>query len=122
MTLNAQAIGLVPSGEKFAKWKEHMRPDSLQNENWLLAYEARVKKWLPPLGPKEYIKTTTGLGLLGNANVSFYNASAHTTYVPASLNVLRMKLMANLFEDAHSDVSTNEVHGDDILQSQSYTG
>ncbi len=63
-------------------WKGHMQSSELNGEHWLLAYEGRIKKWLPPLNSKEYVKSTVGLGYLGNAGISFYDDQASETYSP----------------------------------------
>jgi len=91
LMLDARAKGLIAKSEKFSRWLPLMQPNSLATENWLLAYEARVKKWLPPVGTKEYIKTVAGFGLLGSNGVSFYDENLSKNYSP-DLKLLKIRL------------------------------
>ncbi|MBX3611308.1 MAG: RNA-directed DNA polymerase [Hydrogenophaga sp.] len=92
LALDARARKLVAKTASIDVWKKHMSPDSLVGEQWLLAYEGRVKKWVPPLSTKEYVRTAPGFGVLANGNVSFYDSTCASTYRPKSMELLRMRL------------------------------
>jgi hypothetical protein len=92
LALDARSKKLIAPKASIRAWREHMTPESLLGEQWLLAYEGRLKKWVPPVGSKEYVKTAPGFGALASANVSFYDPTAAVTYRPQSMQVLRMRL------------------------------
>ena len=54
-----------------SRWKPQMIAESLYSENWLLAYEAAKKGWLPMNGG-DYIDSDPFFGVLGRENVSFF--------------------------------------------------
>lgn len=90
LTLNARAEGLVPRATTFPTWAAHMSLDALSSEHWLLAYEGRVNKWLPPVG-KEYIRTAPGFSELASGNVSFLLKDFHKKYIPLDRYLLPLK-------------------------------
>lgn len=92
LALDARSKKLIAPKATIGAWKAHMAPESLLGEQWLLAYEGRLKKWVPPIGSKEYVKTAPGFGALASANVSFYDPTAAVTYRPQSMQLLRMRL------------------------------
>jgi hypothetical protein len=53
-------------------WSSHIRSDQLFSENWLLAYEAFVKGWLPSADGSD-IRTDQFFGLLAAYGVEFYD-------------------------------------------------
>jgi len=57
-------------------WKEHMKSDELYGSNWLLAYEAYYKKWLPAKSGKNYIQNKKFFKMLLDNNVSFILSSS----------------------------------------------
>lgn len=102
LALDARSKKLIASKAAVGAWKQHMKPESLVGEQWLLSYEGRIKKWLPPVvSSKEYVKTASGFGALALANVSFYDDTCSLTYRPQSMQLLRMrlKLIAESAED-----------------------
>jgi hypothetical protein len=92
LALDARSKKLIAPKASIGAWKEHMSPESLLGEQWLLAYEGRMKKWVPPFSSKEYVKTAPGFGVLATAGVSFYDATCALTYRPQSMAFLRMRL------------------------------
>jgi hypothetical protein len=54
-------------------WAQHMQAAHLYSENWLLAYEAFRKAWLPPLDGSDYIATDDFFGRLADLGVEFYD-------------------------------------------------
>jgi Reverse transcriptase (RNA-dependent DNA polymerase) len=93
LALDAHSKKLTHSSFSKAKWAEHMKPENLQDKNWLLAYEARIQKWLPPVGTNEYVKTANGLGTLGDAKVSFYDCTKKYSYQPKPRNFWQLKFI-----------------------------
>lgn len=55
-------------------WSQHMGKDHLYSENWLLAYEAFVKGWLPSLDGTNYVGNDDFFGRLASSNIEFYDA------------------------------------------------
>ena len=47
LALDAKAKGLISNNVNLTLWASMMTTQSLFEENWLLSYEANVKKWLP---------------------------------------------------------------------------
>jgi hypothetical protein len=54
-------------------WSSHMRRDQLFSENWLLAYEAYVKGWLPSVDGSDYVGSDPFFGVLSGYGVEFYD-------------------------------------------------
>lgn len=54
-------------------WSSHMQSDHLYSENWLLAYEAYVKGWLPSTDGSDYVNADGFFGTLSNSDVEFYD-------------------------------------------------
>ena len=96
LTLNARANGLVEKGTDFPLWSDHMQASELEGEHWLLAYEARIKKWLPPK-TKDYEKSATGFSTLGKAGVSFFDETKHKAYVPPSFAMMKLGFSLKAF-------------------------
>jgi hypothetical protein len=59
---------------KMPLWKEFMRKEHLYEEHWLLAYEARIKDWLPSLKGDDYVGNDPYFSVLQKRGVSFYKA------------------------------------------------
>jgi len=53
-----------------------MCEDELTENNWLLAYEANIKGWLPNLGGKDFVAASKHFGPMKAAGVSFYDTGA----------------------------------------------
>ena len=94
LTLDARSKNLIPKNSSVPLWKPHMTPDGLTGEHWLLAYEARLKKWLPPVGATDYIKTAPGFDVLAAGGVNFYDHSSFKGYVAPSMSRLKGRLDA----------------------------
>jgi hypothetical protein len=56
-------------------WSRHMTADHLYSENWLVAYEAYRKGWLPSAGGGNYVSNDDFFGVLAKYNVEFYDTS-----------------------------------------------
>ena len=53
-----------------------MHEGELVEDQWLLAYEANVKGWLPSVGGKDFVATSKHFGPMKAAGVSFYDTAA----------------------------------------------
>ena len=49
-----------------------MSTPELYEEQWLLAYEANVKGWLPSQGGPDHVAADNNFGFLKNSAVEFY--------------------------------------------------
>jgi hypothetical protein len=56
-------------------WAQHMSAEHLYTENWLVAYEALQKGWLPSLDGRDYAADDDFFGLLAHHGVVFYDPS-----------------------------------------------
>jgi hypothetical protein len=72
---------LIPVGLDTRKWKSNMKSSELYTDNWLLAYEAYVKGWLPSVSGRDYISSDPFFATLKANNVVFYNSV--TPLIPA---------------------------------------
>jgi hypothetical protein len=74
LTLDLHHAGLADNID-VALWVRHMASEHLYSENWLLAYEALKKGWLPSLGGDDYITANDFFGTLSNRGVEFYDTA-----------------------------------------------
>lgn len=79
LALHAKDLGLAPRGLDTTLWTTSMTTDQLRGENWLLAYEASIKGWLPSAGGADHIRSDAFFSALRTANVSFYDVNALAT-------------------------------------------
>ncbi len=84
LTLDAQQQGLISSSHTFSLWQSLMNPTELKTSNWLLAYEALIKGWLPSATGSDYISTDDGFKYLQSKNVQFYDHSLISSYSPSA--------------------------------------
>jgi hypothetical protein len=82
LTLDAQRQGLIPSAYTFSLWQSLMTVAELKTSNWLLAYEALVKGWLPSATGTDYVSADDGFKYLKSKNVYFYDTAAIAAYSP----------------------------------------
>ena len=54
---------------------EHMHAEHLYSENWLLAYEALVKGWLPSVDGSSYVSADPFFNTLAENGVEFYDTA-----------------------------------------------
>jgi hypothetical protein len=80
LALNLRDDGLADSLDP-SLWARHIQADQLYSENWLLAYEAYVKGWLPSIDGTDYVAEDDFFGILSANGVEFYDA---TTLHPAA--------------------------------------
>lgn len=74
--LHARAKGLVLGIPDVSSLEALMHDKELIEGQWLLAYEANVKGWLPNTGGKDFVAAHKQFGLMKAAGVSFYDATA----------------------------------------------
>jgi hypothetical protein len=77
--LFAQSKGLVEAGVDWSPLKVLMQKDELLGPQWLLAYEASIKGWLPSFGSVDYIAAVPQFLHLRNHGVSFFDDNATLT-------------------------------------------
>jgi hypothetical protein len=87
LMLDAMAKGLVSSSVGFDHFKSYMSTKDLYGEQWLLAYEANVKGWLPSLSRRDHVNQDTCFAFLKSHGVYFYdeNVSGRMVYKPPVL-------------------------------------
>jgi hypothetical protein len=76
LALHADSEGLIQGGLNSAVWTASMTTQALYEENWLLAYEANVKGWLPSQSGGDHVAADPNFAFLKAANVSFYDSTA----------------------------------------------
>ena len=72
IALDCQKRGLIPASAVFGQWHAMMKSDELWGPNWLLAYEANVKGWLPSVGSADHVNADPAFRLLKSWRVTFY--------------------------------------------------
>lgn len=98
LALDANARGLIPSGIDTSAWKRVMNEENLYKENWLLAYEANVKGWLPSEDNKDFVSKNPWFGYMKSQGIQFYEVVKMPLAVPAGADV-DDDVLAPLFED-----------------------
>ncbi len=74
--LHAIAKGCVVGVVDASSLEALMHEGELVEDQWLLAYEANVKGWLPSVGGKDFVATSKHFGPMKAAGVSFYDTAA----------------------------------------------
>lgn len=86
IALELSQKGLLVNGLDTSLWSTKMKAEELYEENWLLAYEANVKGWLPSVTGVDYVAADPFFGILKNNNVSFFDSNANTVWQHKSIN------------------------------------
>ncbi|WP_417362082.1 hypothetical protein [Gallaecimonas pentaromativorans] len=73
LTLDARNRGLISSSYNFPLWESLMNKNELKTENWILAYEALRKGWLPSADGSDYLIDAEGFSTLADNGVEFYS-------------------------------------------------
>ncbi len=81
--LDAWHRGLVGGAPNWALFASYMTTDELFGKQWLLAYEANVKGWLPSVGAADHVNADPAFRALKAAGVSFYDPTALPAPAPA---------------------------------------
>ncbi len=82
LLLDARNRGLVSTTADFSSIQQYMTSEDLYGEQWLVAYEANVKGWLPSVSGIDHVAADVSFNLLKNGGVSFYDTSPHVTPAP----------------------------------------
>ena len=69
LSLDAEIRGLIPSGLDHTLWESFMTEQDLVERQWLLAYEASVKNWLPSVGGVDHIANNPSFDFLSRNGV-----------------------------------------------------
>lgn len=75
LMLDAKAKGLVSSSIDFNHFQSYMTTTELYGDQWLLAYEANAKGWLPSPNNRDHVDQDTCFAFLKKEGVYFYDAS-----------------------------------------------
>ena len=79
LTLDARSKNLISQGISFGYWESHMTFNDLYDSEWLIAYEANVKKWLPSVGGIDHVMAHPNFAFLKSNNVHFYDNTISAT-------------------------------------------
>lgn len=84
LLLDAKAKGLVSASVNFDNLKSYMNTDELYGAQWLLAYEANIKNWLPSLTGSDHVQGDPCFSFLKSNGVYFYDdaVSSRIRYTP----------------------------------------
>jgi hypothetical protein len=81
VALDLREQGLISSGLDLTRWQSLMTTDDLYSDNWLLAYEAKLKGWLSSHDKNNHVDEDDFFGTLKDNNVSFYDSTRQVTPV-----------------------------------------
>ena len=87
LALDCEQHGLVAKPLDKSLWSAHMTREALYDKQWLLAYEANIKKWLPNTGGIDHVSRDVNFGFLKRNKVSFYKSRLATPRRPAAAKV-----------------------------------
>lgn len=73
LMLDAKAKGLISSSVNFNHFQSYMTTDDLYREQWLLAYEANIKNWLPSVTGRDHVNRDKCFSFLKTNGVYFYD-------------------------------------------------
>jgi hypothetical protein len=87
LALHCQSVGLTANPLNTTLWSSYMTSQALYEEQWLLAYEANLKGWLPSADGGDHVLADPNFAFLKSSGVSFYNisgaiSSAQSTSIP----------------------------------------
>lgn len=84
LALDANRLGLVTGALNTSTWQSRMTTSELYDDQWLLAYEANVKGWLPSVGGGDHVARDACFNFLKTLGVEFYASPAG---VPATVPI-----------------------------------
>jgi hypothetical protein len=89
LSLDLKASGFADALDP-ALWSKHMQASDLYSENWLVAYEALEKGWLPLADGSNYVANDDFFSSLSTYDVEFYDtgtraAATNTDWLTAYL-------------------------------------
>lgn len=80
LSLDLKASGFADALDPLL-WSKHMQASDLYSENWLIAYEALKKGWLPSADGSDYVMNDDFFASLAAHDVEFYDTG---TRAPAT--------------------------------------
>jgi hypothetical protein len=78
LALHARALNLAESPKAFEELQASLTPDALYDRQWLLAYEASVRGWLPSADGADHVGHDPNFRRMKEAGVRFYDVSRVT--------------------------------------------
>lgn len=81
LMLDAHSKGLAPSAT-FQKYQSCMTKKDLEDDMWLLAYQANYYNWLPSVGSADHVAIEPFFSFLKLNGISFYDSSLSTSFIP----------------------------------------
>jgi hypothetical protein len=82
IALDLRSLGLISGKLDTSLWQQSMNSAGLTSSNWLLAYEANLKGWLPVAAPN-YLDAHPYFSLLKKHGVSFYDVKKNVKHIKA---------------------------------------
>jgi hypothetical protein len=74
LALDAESRGLFQEPLEKGVWLQFMNKQGLYGEQWLLSYEANIKKWLP-VNDRDYVNSDSRFNFLKKNRIEFYDTS-----------------------------------------------
>jgi len=84
LALHAESLGRMKRPLEKSKWLPHMTTEGLYDDQWLLAYEAAIKGWLPSQGGGDHVSGDPAFNWMRNAGVSFYDIEGAAPPTPGT--------------------------------------
>lgn len=109
-TLDLHQAGFIPLGLNLTNWTTMLTADNLYSENWLVAYEAKMKGWLTT--GFDYISKDPFFKILKDNNVSFYKENRKL-----DLSKVKVNSTSAYFEDSGVEDEIDEVDQDTVFKS-----
>lgn len=78
--LHLKNKGLIDQGLDTTLWASMMKGEELYEENWLLAYEAYIKGWLPSVSDTDYLLEDPFFEILKNKDIQFFITDAYNQW------------------------------------------
>lgn len=75
LALDYRESGLCRSTMDTSLWQTYMTAEELYGGHWILAYEARIKDWLPSNDRQDHVRADSAFAALSTQNVSFYDTA-----------------------------------------------
>jgi len=82
LTLDLRSTGLIKGKIDTSLWALNMNAAALTSSNWLLAYEAELKGWLPSSTPG-YVSAHPYFSIMKQLGVSFYDTTKNVKHIKA---------------------------------------
>jgi hypothetical protein len=82
VALDLHENGFVPNLDT-SKWNNNMTGDDLYSASWILAYEARIRNWLPSKNGDDYIAADPFFSDIQRLGVYFYDSAEGRPAIPS---------------------------------------